>query len=91
MIGVPLLARFLDGATVFDVEVALSTRLDGIEPLWPPGFRFGFGYGSAGMRVNGVMSTVVFWAGYEFQPERGGFGAEHIVRAGTRFGFDLAP
>jgi len=91
MLGVPLLVRFLDGASVFDLEAVASTRLDGIEPLWPPGFRVAFGYGSAGLRVNGVMSTIVFWGGYEYQPPRDGFAAEHILRAGTRFGFDLAP
>lgn len=90
LVGVPVLVRFLDGATVFDVEAALSTRLDGIEPLWPPGFRAAVGYGSAGMRVNGLMSSLVFWAGYEYQPPRDGSSAEHIFRAGTRFGFDLA-
>jgi len=91
MLGVPVLVRFLDGATVFDLEAAVSTRLDGIEPMWPPGFRFALGYGSAGMRVNGIMSTVVFWTGYEYQPPRGDMPAEHILRAGTRLGFDLAP
>ncbi len=90
LIGVPLLVRFLDGATVVDLEAAVSTRLDGLEPLWPPGFRFAFGYGSAGMRVNSLMSTLVFWGGYEYQPSHEGFSAEHIFRAGTRFGFDLA-
>jgi len=91
MLGVPLLVRFLDGASVFDVEAALSTRLDGIEPLWPPGFRVALGFGSAGMRTHGLMSTLVFWAGYEYQPPRDGFEAEHILRAGTRIGLDLAP
>jgi hypothetical protein len=90
LIGVPLLVRFLDGATVVDLEAAVSTRLDGIEPLWPPGFRLAAGYGSAGMRVNSLMTSIVFWAGYEYQPPRDGSSSEHIFRAGTRFGFDLA-
>ena len=91
MLGVPVLVRFLDGATIFDIEAAVSTRLKGIEPLLPPGFRVAIGYGSSGLRVNGLMSTLVFWTGYEYQPPRDGAPAEHIIRAGSRFGFDLAP
>ena len=37
----------------------------------------------------GLVTGAFLWAGYEFQPARDGFAAEHIIRAGTRFGFDV--
>jgi hypothetical protein len=91
MLAVPLLLRFRDGGRIFDVEAGLSTRLDGIEPLLPPGFKVGVGFGTLSPRHGSVAGGLVFWGGYEYQPERPRFPAEHIFRVGTRILFDLDP
>lgn len=89
--AVPLLVRLADGLRIYDAEVALTTRWQDETLRMPPGVRVTVGGGLASLRVGSFMPTGVLTLGYEYVPPSGDSAAEHIIRVGTRVGFDWDP
>lgn len=88
--AVPLLLRFWDRLSLLDLEAALAFRYVNDE-IGTPGFRVSAGYGLSSLRISRFMPYVVVWVGYEFQPEREGFGTQHSILVGTRVGINWDP
>lgn len=91
-VGIPALIRLHDGLRMYDIDLALTTRIDDGEGLrLPPGFRVTTGVGLAALRIGPFMPAGVLFIGYEYQPPRDGLGADHILRFGTRVGVHWDP
>jgi hypothetical protein len=88
--AIPLLLRIRDGLGVIDLEAAPVFRYVD-DAVRTPGFRVAIGYGLSTLRGGGFMPHAILWLGYEFQPPRLDFGAEHSIRLGTRVGIDWNP
>ena len=87
---VPVLLRMYDGLTIYDFEAAPAFRyLD--STIQSPGFRVSAGIGLATLRGGNFMPHAVLWIGYEYQPARLSFDAEHSIRFGTRVGLNWLP
>ncbi len=83
--AIPLLLRLREGLNIFDIEAAPVFRYVD-SSVRSPGFRVSIGYGLGALRGGGFMPHAVLWVGYEYQPARLNFEAEHSLRAGTRVG-----
>jgi hypothetical protein len=88
--AVPILFRFWDRLSLVDLEAALAFRYVN-DSIGTPGFRVSAGYGLSSLRISRFMPYVVVWVGYEFQPEREGFGTQHSILVGTRVGINWDP
>ncbi len=89
--ALPLVWRFADAGSAFDLEVAAVTYLQGGEG-WPPGFRTALAYGFVTPRIGGAFAPhAMFWLGYEYHPARGAEDPFHIIGVGTRIGVSIDP
>lgn len=85
--GAPIWLRLHDIDRIFDVELSVITRLkNGELSQW--GGRFALGGGVTGLRRLGFMPALELWLGYELFPVQDGGDAQHVLRLGTRVGFD---
>jgi hypothetical protein len=89
--ALPILLRFGDAGSAFDLEAAAVTYLQGGEG-WPPGFRTAIAYGFITPRIGGAFAPhAMFWLGYEYHPARGRDEPFHIIGVGTRIGVSIDP
>lgn len=88
--GVPLFARWIDLDRIYDVELALVTRLTE-RSFTPWGGRVALAGGVNGLRRLGFMPALQLWVGYELYPAQDGIDAQHVLRIGTRVGIDWDP
>lgn len=88
--AVPTFFRFIDIDRIYDIELAITSRLENRE-LTPFGGRVAFAGGVTGLRRLGFMPALQIWVGYELFPEQNGFPTQHSIRLGTRVGFDWDP
>jgi hypothetical protein len=85
--GAPIWLRLHDVDRIYDVELAVITRLkNGEFSQW--GGRFALGGGVTGLRRLGIMPALELWLGYEMFPNQGDDQMQHVLRLGTRVGFD---
>ena len=90
--GFPLLLRFQDRTLLVDTELTATLRSrDGSLDEPRPGLRISQGIGTSDVRLGSLMPYLVLWIGYEMLPAANGDEAAHILRAGTRLGFDWDP
>jgi hypothetical protein len=89
--AVPVLLRFADAGTAWDLEVAAVSFLEGSKS-WPPGLRAAIAFGFVTPRVGGAFSPqAMFWLGYEYHPRRDDEEPFHIIGLGTRIGVAIDP
>jgi hypothetical protein len=85
--GAPIWLRLHEIDRIYDVEIAAIARLqNGHLSEW--GGRLAFGGGVTGLRRLGIMPALELWLGYEIFPAQDGDSAQHVLRLGTRVGFD---
>lgn len=90
--GIPAILRVHDGTFRYDLEMsavgrATRNEFDGLRY----GGRVAVGAGVATLRIAGVMPYVMAWAGYEYLLPGAGQSETHVVRAGSRVGFNWDP
>lgn len=90
--GAPLLLRYAHSTFLLDSEVGVTARApeDDLEG-WQFGYRTMIGLGTSEPRIGDFMGYLLFTVGYELVPGNDHHETAHILRLGTRFGFDLDP
>lgn len=90
--GVPLLLRYARSTFLADTEVGLTARApeDNLEG-WQYGYRIMQGIGTSEPRIGNFMGYLLFTVGYELVPANIEHETAHILRIGTRLGFDWDP
>ncbi len=89
--AVPVVARFHDGASIFDIEVALAGRYNDPKDALDLGVRFALAYGLGTPRYGAFKPVGVLWIGYDYFPAQNGLEATHIIGLGTRVGINIDP
>ena len=87
--GIPLLFRFSDLATIFDVELAATGISSPTSPDLEVGFRGSIAGGVSTVRVNKFLPYFTLMVGYQYFPWTEP--QTHMITAGTRIGLAFDP
>jgi hypothetical protein len=88
--AIPAVLRLNDVDRIYDLELAAVSRFKSAHPE-PWGARVALAGGVSGLRRIGFMPAIQLWLGYELYPAQGSYGAQHVLRMGTRVGLDWDP
>ena len=88
-VAAPVMARYQRSTFFFDTEVAWTRRADEFDfSESRNGVRGVLAAGLSEIRLASFMPYAGVWVGYEWLPAEDTRGAEHVLRAGTKFGID---
>jgi hypothetical protein len=90
--GAPLVLRYVHSTFLLDSELGVTARApeDDLEG-WQFGYRAMIGLGTSEPRIGDFMGYLLFTMGYELVPGNDHHETAHILRLGTRLGFDWDP
>lgn len=88
-VAMPILLRFAQFSSLYDVELAPVMRFQHGSKAFPPGARLEVSTGFSSPRSKAFMSYFMFYAGYEFHARVDGVPADHTLQLGTRIAVDL--
>lgn len=90
--GAPLVLRYVHSTFLLDSELGVTARApeDDLEG-WQFGYRAMVGLGTSEPRIGDFMGYLLFTMGYELVPGNDIHETAHILRLGTRLGFDWDP
>jgi hypothetical protein len=90
--GAPVVLRYVHSTFLLDSELGVTARApeDDLEG-WQFGYRAMVGLGTSEPRIGDFMGYLLFTMGYELVPGNAHHETAHILRLGTRLGFDWDP
>jgi hypothetical protein len=90
-VAVPVLYRWSQFSTLWDIELAPVVRFSPNDKSWPPGARVEAGWGFSSVTLSSFMSYFMLYGGYEIHGLGGEAALDHTIQFGTRIGVDWNP
>jgi len=88
----PVLLRYARSTFLWDNDMAVTARASEDDIVgWQYGFRLMQGFGTSELRIGNLMGYVLATVGYEYVTANVSYETAHILRIGTRLGFDWDP